>query len=141
MNATMAIDERGRHDLYVRLEELMGTERADALMGLLPPVGWADVATKHDLVALEERIDLRVDALEDRFGGRFEALEDRFGGLAERMDLRFEALEHRFSAVEPRIEAKLHAELRSQMRVLFFGLLTALFTMASICIAAITLAR
>jgi hypothetical protein len=101
----MGIDERARHDLYVGLEELMGTERADALMGLLPPVGWADVATKHDLGALEERIGLR-----------------------------FEALEHR-------IEGRLHAELRSQMRTLFFGLLTALLTMASVCIAAIALAR
>ena len=63
----MGIDERARHDLYLGLEELMGHERADALMGLLPPVGWADVATKGDLTGLEERIDLRFDAQEQSF--------------------------------------------------------------------------
>jgi hypothetical protein len=32
-------------------------------MSLLPPVGWADVATKHDLAQLEGRIDARFDTL------------------------------------------------------------------------------
>ena len=45
----MAVDERSRHELYLRLEEAIGTHEADTLMSLLPPVGWADVATKHDL--------------------------------------------------------------------------------------------
>jgi hypothetical protein len=112
----MGIDERARHDLYLGLEELMGQGRADALMGLLPPVGWADVATKADLAGLEERMDLR------------------FEGLEERIDLRFEALAQSF-------RADLHSELRSQMRTLFLGLLTALLTMTSLCLAAIALAR
>ena len=42
-------------------------------MELLPPVGWADVATKRDLDALEERMNLRFD-LVDR---RFEASENK----------------------------------------------------------------
>ena len=58
----MAIDERSRHDLYVRFEELLGQREADTLMELLPPVGWADVATKHDLAQLEERLGLRIDS-------------------------------------------------------------------------------
>ena len=67
----MGIDERARHDLYLGLEELMGHERADALMGLLPPVGWADVATKHDL-------DVRFAGLEERIGLRFDAQAQSF---------------------------------------------------------------
>ena len=35
--------------MYKHLEELMGTEDAGVLMEHLPPVGWADVATKRDL--------------------------------------------------------------------------------------------
>jgi len=45
----MAIDERARHQLYLRLEEHLGPEAATTLMEHLPPTGWAEVATKRDL--------------------------------------------------------------------------------------------
>jgi hypothetical protein len=45
----VAITEQSRHQLYKHLEELMGAEDASVLMEHLPPVGWADVATKRDL--------------------------------------------------------------------------------------------
>jgi hypothetical protein len=45
----MSIDERSRHELYLRLEEALGAQEANTLMEHLPPVGWADVATKRDL--------------------------------------------------------------------------------------------
>lgn len=52
----MAIDERARHELYQRLEQTLGEEATSTLMSYLPPVGWADVATKTDLVSLENKI-------------------------------------------------------------------------------------
>ena len=58
----MAIDERTRHEMYLGLEQLLGPHVADALMEHLLPVGWADVATKRDLDALEERLQLKIDA-------------------------------------------------------------------------------
>ena len=45
----MAITEHDRHRMYQRLEEVLGHEEAATLMEHLPPVGWADVATKRDL--------------------------------------------------------------------------------------------
>jgi hypothetical protein len=50
----MAIDERARHQLYQKLEEVLGSQEATVLMEHLPPVGWADVATKRDLEHLAE---------------------------------------------------------------------------------------
>lgn len=55
----MAITEQARHRMYKHLEELMGIEDAGILMEHLPPVGWADVATKRDLDML--RFEWRTD--------------------------------------------------------------------------------
>ena len=52
----MALDERARHELFLRLEQALGPESAGTLMELLPPVGWADVATKRDLDALRHQL-------------------------------------------------------------------------------------
>jgi hypothetical protein len=62
----MAIDERQRHGLYQKLEATIGDEHADTLMSMLPPVGWADVATKQDLEKLELRIEASMARLEAR---------------------------------------------------------------------------
>jgi cell division FtsZ-interacting protein ZapD len=59
----MTIDERSRHRLYLRLEEVLGQEEATVLMEHLPPVGWAEVATKRDLDTLGTtlRLEFRAD--------------------------------------------------------------------------------
>ena len=51
----MAISEESRHQLHNKLDELLGSAEAATLMAHLPPIGWADVATKHDLAELERR--------------------------------------------------------------------------------------
>jgi hypothetical protein len=151
------IDERARHELYLAVEEVLGTERADTLMSLLPPVGWADVATKDDIRLvkddlrvglqrltgdihdLEERLDERIDA---RFGlvdARFAALEVSLDARFEKIDTRFVGVDKRFDEFELRLEAKLERGLHDQLRVLMFGLLGALFTMSSLCLGAIAL--
>jgi hypothetical protein len=62
----MAIDERQRHELYRQLEATIGGDHADTLMSMLPPVGWADVATKQDLRVIELKIESEVNRLEAR---------------------------------------------------------------------------
>jgi hypothetical protein len=46
------------------------------MMALLPPVGWADVATKHDLdqavLLLRTEMDLRFEAMEHKLMSTFE---------------------------------------------------------------------
>ncbi|MGH9246018.1 MAG: hypothetical protein ACRD29_17205 [Acidimicrobiales bacterium] len=56
----MAITEEKRHKMYQALERELGSEEAATLMEHLPPVGWADVATKRDLdqMAMATKRDL-----------------------------------------------------------------------------------
>lgn len=51
------ITEEARHRLYQALEQELGHEEATTLMEHLPPVGWADVATKRDLELVETKFE------------------------------------------------------------------------------------
>ena len=74
----MTVDERGRLQLAEAARRALGDEAGITLMELLPPVGWADVATKQDLAHLERRFD----AIDVRFG----AVESRLDALDQRVD-------------------------------------------------------
>jgi len=69
----MAIDERQRHGLYQQLEATIGEEHASTLMSMLPPVGWADVATKHDLETLERVLTMKIESVEHRVTAKLES--------------------------------------------------------------------
>jgi hypothetical protein len=69
----MAIDERARHRLHRELEEVLGPQEAAVLMAHLPPVGWADVATRHDLDHLREVLETRIEATEHKVLATFRA--------------------------------------------------------------------
>jgi hypothetical protein len=72
----MAVDERSRLQLADAAKRAVGDDAGITLMELLPPVGWADVATKQDLAFLGTKID---------------HLEDRMDQLEERLELKFDA--------------------------------------------------
>ena len=101
------VDEAARHALYRSLEAAIGAEATGTMMTLLPPVGWAEVATKDDLRQLEARLD-----------GRFAALEARLEG---RMEQRMAELETRLTAA---------------MRTQLFALLGAMFSISALTVAA-----
>ena len=52
----MAVTERRRHELFKWFEEQMGEERASTMIELMPPTGFAELATKQDLAELEARL-------------------------------------------------------------------------------------
>ncbi len=120
----MAITEENRHGLYGALEEVMGQAHATTLMEHLPPVGWADVATKRDLEALEMRL-----------GSPFEAMDHRF----DLVEHRFEAMEHRFEVMDHRFEANLHREISGLKSSFIWMLLASQATFAALVLAAVNL--
>lgn len=120
----MAVDERSRHELYRRLQEVLGTEAATTLIEHLPPVGWADVATKHDLAGLEQRIELRFERLHEHVDGRFARIVERFDAMDERM---------KASSLD--LRASFEHELRAQMTTVMFGLVSTVLTMAALAFA------
>ena len=71
----MAVDERRRHQLYRKLEEVLGQDEAGTLMDHLPPVGWGDVARRSDIERLSERLSDRFDAkLESKLNSQTKTL-------------------------------------------------------------------
>jgi hypothetical protein len=52
----MSITEASRFQLRTAMGQILNEEAADTLMELLPPVGWADVATKSDLQHLRDEL-------------------------------------------------------------------------------------
>lgn len=68
--------ERRRHNLYEEAKRVFSEESADELMSYLPPVGWADVATKADV----GMIRLEMDALRAELRGEMAELR---GEMAE----------------------------------------------------------
>jgi hypothetical protein len=66
----MGVDERARHRLYRRLEEVLGAEEAGTLMNQLPPVGFTDLATKADLKSEMTALRSDLTAQIERMGRR-----------------------------------------------------------------------
>src|SRR5438067_3410242 len=124
----MVLDERARHELFLRLEQVLGPEPAETFMEMMPPVGWADVATKRDLGAAEERMSLRFDLVDQRFGlvdqrfamvdQRFDALDQRFDALDQRFETLDQRLDQRFEASEHKLLAAFRWELLAQSNVI-----------------------
>ena len=149
----MAISEQDRHELHGRLEEVLGAQHAATLMAHLPPVAWQDLASKRDLVLLEERLgakieglDAKIDNVDAKLGNKIEGLDAkidtvdaklgaRIEALDAKVDGRYEALDQRVEAAEHRILGTLHREMNIQMRTTVL----ALGATASVIIAAVRL--
>jgi hypothetical protein len=69
----MAPDERSRLQLADAAKRAFGDDAGITLMELLPPVGWADVATRHDLAPIGQRLH--------RIGQRLDRVEQRMDEL------------------------------------------------------------
>ncbi len=70
----MTITDADRHRLYDALVATLGEQEATILMEHLPPVGWADVATKTDLDHLRAATKADIDGHRAETRAEFEQL-------------------------------------------------------------------
>ena len=123
----MAISEESRHHLYQRLEQVLGPSEATVLMEHLPPVGWADVATKRDLDALETRMNMRFERVDEKFL----EVDRRF----DEMDRRFDQIDHRFDRMERQL-----VELPREFRSILISVMTVLAVLFATMMGAVVAA-
>ncbi|NCX05154.1 MAG: hypothetical protein EBW68_05170 [Actinobacteria bacterium] len=71
----MSITEASRFQLRTAIGQILSEEAADTLMELLPPVGWADVATKTDLQHLRDELKSDIQSLRNELKGDMHALQ------------------------------------------------------------------
>ncbi len=129
----MSITNEDRYNLQTKANDLLGRKEGATLMELLPPVGWADVATKRDL-----------DQLEERLIAKFEL---RFGGIDSRMsriDQRFDGIDQRFDGLDQTIRTALaeqNAAIQTDLRKMQGMLLSAMVALATLATAILAVTR
>ncbi|MBK5224328.1 MAG: hypothetical protein JJE52_15925 [Acidimicrobiia bacterium] len=107
----------------------------------LPPVGWANVATKDDLTRLGDRVDGRIarvdgriDLLEATLSARFDGVDARIESLDARLSGRIESLDARLNGRIDALDGNLRATMHQAMRVntlVTIGVLGTLTTVVS----------
>lgn len=119
----MAITDESRYHLHQRLESVLGHEEAATLMEHLPPVGWADVATKRDLDHLERSIR---QELTIGLGGLRQELLAEIGGLRQELTGEIGTLRQESIVGLADLRGDLRAEIQAVANRLLLQLLSAM---------------
>ncbi len=120
----MSLTEEGRHQLHSSLIRAIGADAANTLMEMLPPVGWADVATKHDLDQLRAATKHDLDQVHSELQHGLDQLrletQGDVGRLQAEMHVGF---------------ADVRSELHSTLRTNNLTMITANAVMVSVAVA------
>jgi hypothetical protein len=127
----MTISDQSRYDLHQRLAEVLGADEAATLMEHLPPVGWADVATKRDLDHLGH--DLRAEMAVGFAGVRLE-LQREVTALRVELLREVGGLQGEIGELRGEI-GEVRGDLGRQLTTLFLGLVGLQFSAAGLALA------
>ncbi|HVT22071.1 MAG TPA: hypothetical protein VHE57_11855 [Mycobacteriales bacterium] len=121
----MTISEATRREMHSRLVEVLGMEAADTLMEYLPPVGWADVATKHDIDALRTATKHDIDTFRTATKHDIDALGTRIDALTAATERNFDDVRsefrHEIRSTFDQFEIRFTDKLTQQTRTLLLG--------------------
>ena len=132
----MAITEQQRHQLFQQLEELLGSEEATTLMEHLPPVGWADVATKSDLDHHQDLTRAHLDRTSVGLGQEITQVRTDLG--AEISHVRAD-LDAKITQVRTDLELTMERGFREQTRVMVLTNVGSMIAFASVLLTALRL--
>jgi len=114
----MSITEASRFQLRTAIGQILDEEAADTLMELLPPVGWADVATKTDLQHLRDELKGDIQNLRVATKSDLQHLRDELKGDMLNLQL----------TIEIAIEKRIHEQTK--------WLITTMIAMNTVMLAA-----
>jgi len=125
----MSITEASRFQLRTAMGQILNEEAADTLMELLPPVGWADVATKSDLQHLRDELKGDINSLRVATKSDIQHLRDELKGdiLSLRNELKGDMINLQLT-IEATFEMRLHEQTR--------WLITTMIAMNTVMLAA-----
>ncbi len=124
----MSVTEFERHQIFQWYEAAMGSELASIMMNLVPPVGWGEVATRHDVAALGSGVRGEMAVLRSELRGEMSELRGEMAALGS--ELRGE-----MSELRGEVKAG-NAEL---LRTLFFAMVASNATLVGLVFAAVKL--
>ncbi len=109
----MSISEAERHEIYELIRAATSDRVANNVMSLLPPVGWADVATKTDLESLRTEMHAEFGSVGSEFG----SVRSEFGSVRSEFDsvrTEFSVVRADMRALEANLRTEMHQSIRSQ---------------------------
>jgi hypothetical protein len=110
----LAITEESRFQLHQRLNDVLGEEHATTLMEHLPPIGWADVATKRDLDQLSVLLKKDLDAVRAELHNEMTWVRSEFALVRQEMSGEFKNVRTEMGALGDRLEKQI-ADRASQL--------------------------
>ena len=109
----MSITEASRFQLRTAIGQILSEEAADTLMELLPPVGWADVATKTDLQHLRDELKAEIHSLRVATKTDLQHLRDELKAEIHSLRVEFKAdIQALQLSFETTLEKRLHEQTK-----------------------------
>jgi hypothetical protein len=132
----MADGDTARHELYRRLEEVLGAGPAGTLMASLPPEDWSSLATKRDVAASELATRQDIAALRESTSQDIAALRESTSRDLTEAVLR---LERAMAEQSGSFERALRTELSKQSRAAVAGMVAMTATVGGFVLALLAL--
>ncbi len=128
----MTITDADRHRLYDALVATLGEQEATILMEHLPPVGWADVATKTDLEHLRAATKADIDGLCSQFDGLRTEVGSGFAAMQATIDARTDLLRAEIATTASTLQASMAERSASQLRWIIATMLASYAVIAAL---------